>query len=55
VFVFSTRRSIESLEALLTQSGYLETSRAVSTVSTFLIEYERSDRAVSAVSVATRN
>jgi hypothetical protein len=57
VVVFSTRRPIESLDALLTQSGYVEMSRATSTVSTFLIEYARAGRAVSAGSVteATRN
>jgi hypothetical protein len=43
VFVFSTRRPIDALEALLVESGYAETSRATSTVSTFLIEYQRSN------------
>jgi hypothetical protein len=42
VFVFSTRRSIEALEALLRDSGYAEEGRATSSVSTFLIEYQRS-------------
>ena len=44
VFLFSTRRPIDALETLVLASGYVESRRDTSRVSTFLVEYAREVR-----------